>query len=465
MARHPLPVLGQGSLRPDGSRIRLHPHEAHGRFTRIRRVVFAVLLVVYVALPFIRIGGRPAVFLDVAHRRFFLFGAAFNAQDFWMVFLFLAGAVLLLVAATAVYGRVWCGYACPQTVFLEGVARRLEGWIEGPASHRRRVDAAWRDGTRPAGVVARKSLKHVVFVVLSLALAHVLLGYFVSFPSLADMVTRSPGEHPSAFAWTMGIALALYLDLAFFREQLCFILCPYGRLQSALMDEDTVVIGYDQPRGEPRGKASDPNAGDCVDCGACVQVCPTGIDIRKGLQMECIACGSCIDACDGVMDKLGRARGLVRYDMARTLERGEPAKRVSRSRLRIYGAAALLWGVGVAFALGSHTDFEANLLRPRTGASFQRSPSADGGPETIRNTLELHLVNKRDEPQRFQLEAQGETPVELPAEVTLGAGESRVVMVVAQRAAPVPAGARTRIFVRGAQDARAVELAFLGPRR
>ncbi len=459
-----LPLIderGIGSIRADGSRVQLHPHEVTGRYTTRRNVIFAVLIVVYVALPFVQIGGRPAVFLDVLHRRFYLFGAAFNAQDFWLVFFLLAGAALVLLAVTAIWGRVWCGYACPQTVFLEGLARRIERWVEGPASVRAKADR----GPRTAQLVARKMLKHVLFLALSLFLAHVLLSYFVSLPSLWQMVTGSPMNHPVAFGWMIGISGAIYFDLGFFREQLCFIVCPYGRLQSTMMDSDTQVIGYDALRGEPRGKASDPAAADCVDCGRCVNVCPTGIDIRKGLQMECIACAACVDACDGVMKKVGRPEGLIRYDSTRSLEGG--VRRFSRGRLALYGGATLLWVVGFSYALSGHESFEANLLRPQTGSAFI---VADG---EVLNVLELHLVNKLDAPQRFRLENRSTGSgnrrgmrLEMPSEVRLGPGGSRTVRVVARvPLADASNATDTRIYVEGveASEARVLHARFLAP--
>ncbi|MCC6877857.1 MAG: cytochrome c oxidase accessory protein CcoG [Sandaracinaceae bacterium] len=410
------------SLRNDGTRNHVHPADVHGRFVRARYVVFALLIAVWAALPWIPIAGRPALFLDVEHRRFYLFGGTFNAQDFWLVFFLVTGVGFALIVVTAFLGRVWCGWACPQTVFMEGVFRRIERLVEGPRNERLRRNA----GPWSFDKIWRKTVKHVLFVIAALFVSHIFLSFFVSMPSLLQMVQRSPAEHPTAFAWMAAVSVILYGNFAWFREQLCLIVCPYGRLQSVLTDRDSLVVGYDERRGEPRGKAKDTNAGDCVDCGRCVVVCPTGIDIRNGLQLDCIGCTACIDACDEVMDKLGRPRGLVRYDSLNGLER-EP-KRIWRARVALY-AVLLVAGVVVAgIALRSHTPFEANLLRLR-GAPYLVQ---DG---SVHNLFQLHLINKGPERTAFVLEpvdAPGQSFRISPARVELDSLADRQISVVVQ---------------------------------
>lgn len=395
-----LPVVEEpsSSLRADGSRNYVHSADVTGRFTRLRYGIFAVLIAVYVVLPFVKVGGHPAVFIDIVNRRFYLFGAVFNAQDFWLVFFLLSGIGLTLLIVTALKGRLWCGYACPHTVFLEGVFRRIERAIEGPRAQRLRRNAAGMTFDK----LWRKSLKHGIYIVLALLLSHVFISYFVSLPSLLDMVQESPAKHPTAFTWVIVMSGILWFNFAWFREQLCLIICPYGRLQSAMTDRDTMVIGYDYNRGEPRGKASDPANGDCVDCKRCVVVCPTGIDIRNGLQMECVGCAACVDACDEIMTKLDRPKGLVRYDSLNGLE--GKSKRVRRPRLFFYGGIASLWLVGAVFAFAQSTEFEANVLR-HEGAPF----SVIEGE--VRNSLRVHLVNKTSERQAFVVEPESETGV------------------------------------------------------
>ncbi|HJK91903.1 MAG TPA: cytochrome c oxidase accessory protein CcoG [Polyangiaceae bacterium LLY-WYZ-15_(1-7)] len=460
-----LPVINEpaSSLNKDGSRNFVQPADVKGRFTRFRYVVFAALIVIYLALPFIQINDRPAVFLDLPHRRFYLFGSSFNAQDFWLFFFLLTGLAFLLFVVTTLFGRVWCGYACPQTVFLEGVYRRIERFIEGPRNARIKRNAGPMNGDK----LWRKGLKHVLFILLSLFFAHFFLSYFVSLPSMLEMIGGPPSDHPEAFAWMAGMSIVLYFNFAWFREQLCLIICPYGRLQSTLLDDDTLIIGYDVDRGEPRGKKSkkqpEKEVGDCIDCKRCVNVCPTGIDIRNGLQMECIGCAACIDACDEVMDKLGRDRGLVRYDTQKALEGG--VRRFFRPRLLIYAGILVLWVVGVTFAFRSHEPFAANLLRPGGGEPFVVE---DG---IVRNTVQIHVVNKTDGEVTYTLstpDEEGALEYVFPmAEVSLDGGGSRHVPVIVRLPREEMAEAppiRVQVAPEdGDGDPRQLEATFLGP--
>lgn len=458
-ARRSLPIAGQqpSSLAHDGRRLFVYPADVSGRFWNVRRVAFALLIAIYVVTPWIDVGGHPAVFLDIEHRRFYLFGGTFNAQDFWLVFFLLTGVGFLLIFLTTVLGRVWCGYACPQTVFLEGVYRRLERWIEGPREARMRLARSpWT-----VGKIAKKTLKHAAYAGVSIFVAHVFLSYFVSLPAMFEMVQESPAEHPEAFAWAFGISAVMYVNFAFLREQLCLIVCPYGRLQSALTDADTINVGYDARRGEPRGKKTDESAGDCVDCYRCVTVCPTGIDIRNGPQLDCIGCSACIDACDDIMDKLGRERGLIRYDSEKGFA-GEK-KRMLRPRIFVY---ALLGAVGLVvatFAFRSHTSFEANLLR-LPGPPF----TLDSGE--IRNGFEIHLVNKSPDDATFELTPRVQPPLELvvPSRtVRLRSLEDRRIPVFVTAPASAVRGSqpiRLEIEMKGSEDPpRVVDAQFLAP--
>ena len=401
-----------------GRRKYVYPADVHGRFTRIRPWLFLLLIAFYISLPWISIGGHPAVLLDIAARQFFLFGRTFNAQDFYLAF-------FLLIVTAALFGRVWCGWACPQTVFLEGVYRRIERWTEGSAAKRQ----ALSHGPLTLEKLGRKALKHTLYVLITFVLAHLFLAYFVSAEKLLRMIADGPRSHFSTFLWGIGLTLVLYWNFFWFREQLCLIVCPYGRLQSAMQDPDTIHIGYDQRRGEPRGKLKVIGAGDCVDCHRCVAVCPTGIDIRNGLQMECIGCAACIDACDDIMAKVGRPSGLIRYDSERGLK-GDP-RRFLRPRLYIY---TLLGAVGLTVSLTlwvRHRPFEANVLHGR-GTSYV----LDG--ELVRNHVLLHLVNKNAGPSELSIEpvrpaAGGASSVEFiipQARVTLASLEGLTVPIV-----------------------------------
>jgi cytochrome c oxidase accessory protein FixG len=410
------------SLRADGSRNFVQPADVKGRFDRRRKLSFAVLIVLLAGLPWLEIGGHPAVFLDFEHRSFYLFGGTFNAQDFWLVFFLLTGIGFTLIATTAVLGRIWCGYACPQTVFLEGLYRPVERLIEGPRNERLRRNAAPLSWDK----LWRKTLKHAIFLALSFSVAHVIVSYFVSLPALYRMVLERPGAHPEAFGWAASLTSILYLNFFWFREQLCLIVCPYGRLQSVLTDGDTLVIGYDVGRGEPRGKLSKKTGGDCVDCDRCVVVCPTGIDIRNGLQIDCIGCARCIDACDEVMVKLGRAPGLVRYDSQNGL--AKLRSRLLRPRVYLYAGLGALGAAALSIALARSAPFEANLLRMRGVPPF----AADG--EVVRNAFEIHLVNKRSQPRNFELQGSATQGI-------------RYVISTPKLSLPALAGARVPVFV------------------
>ncbi len=384
-------------LNARGGRNKLHPADVHGRFLRWRRIVYAVLILHYLALPFIKNGAHPAIHLDIEARRFYLAGQAFNAQDVWLIVFLLAAFAFGLVFVTSWAGRVWCGWACPQTVFLEGVYRPIERWIEGNSTQRQRLDES------PWGVrkLALRVIKQFIYVAVSLALAHWALAFFVPVPQLTQIVLHGPAGHATLFKWAMGLTALIWFNFAWFREQLCVIVCPYGRLQSVLLDKQSLIIGYDESRGEPRGKklkvlqGDSPRVGDCIDCGLCVRVCPTGIDIRQGPQMECIGCAQCIDACDDVMKHVERPRGLIRYDSLVGFEGGE--KKVLRPRLMIYGSLSVAAAFAVFIDVATlRSPFEANLLRGH-GTTYV----LDGN--SIRDQFELHVVNKHVGPADFEI--------------------------------------------------------------
>lgn len=381
------------TINPDGSRKFVHPADVRGSFTFWRRIVGLVLLAIYVALPWIPVRGHPAVFLDVADRRFHFFGLTLAAQDLWISFFLITGLAFSLFYVTALFGRLWCGWTCPYTVFLEHVFRRIERFIDGDAHARRRLEDAPWSGAK----VFKRTVKHALYIMAATVIAHIFLSYFVSIKGLYQMMTTSPREHFLAFGIVLFLTGALYFSFSWFREQFCIILCPYGRLQSALTDDHSVMIGYDRKRGEPRGKPTDPNAGDCVACNRCVQVCPTGIDIRNGLQLECVGCAACVDACDEVMARLHRPKGLIRYDSYVGLHGGKT--RFVRPRTILY---TVLLAVGVSVFSYSVTripPFRCTVIR-MVGPSFYLS---DG---VIRNQFNLRLLNKSDVATRFHVELE-----------------------------------------------------------
>jgi cytochrome c oxidase accessory protein FixG len=411
------------TIRTDGSRPFLFPTDPHGRFTRARRVSAYALIAFYLSLPWIDVNGYPAVFLDVAERRFHLFGLTLAAQDLWLLFFLITGLGFSLFFVTALLGRVWCGWACPHTVFLEHVYRRIEHWIDGDALKRRALHHAPLSATK----ILKRVTKHALYLGVSAIVTHLFLAYFVSLPEVWHMVRTAPAEHWSAFGFIIIATGLLYFNFAWFREQMCIVLCPYGRLQSALVDDHSLVVGYDAKRGEPRGPRqrkedagrttrnrtaapfsllhppssafSVPPAdqGDCVACNRCVQVCPTGIDIRQGLQMECIGCTACIDACDDVMTRLGRPRGLIRYDSQNGFQ-GRITQWI-RPRTILY-FVLLLVGAGVAtWALGTVKPASFGVTR-MTGAPYIVDET------TVRNQFLVRVVNKRNAPAQFTLELE-----------------------------------------------------------
>jgi cytochrome c oxidase accessory protein FixG len=373
------------SINPDGSRNTIHPADVKGRWQTRVNILWTVLIAVYVVMPWIEVGGHPLIHFDLPGRRAHLFGLSFTNQDFFLLFFVLTGIGYALFVLTALWGRVFCGFACPQTVFMEGIFRRVERLIEGPRNQRLKRDRG------PAGFdkVWRKAVKHVLFLVLSALVAHVFLSYFLPARELWAAIWAGPTGHMSAFFWTVFWWAILYFDYSWFREQTCIVICPYGRLQSALVDQDTIVIGYDKQRGEPRGKGKH-TGGDCVDCYRCVVVCPTGIDIRNGLQMECIGCTHCIDACDDIMRRVGKPEGLVRFDSLRGFA-GEGRRSLLRLRVFIYVLFGVI-GLSVAlWAASGREAFQANVLRAR-GLPYVLEENR------IRNLFNLHLQNKGSEP-------------------------------------------------------------------
>ena len=369
------------SINEDGSRFVIHPADVRGRFTRWRRISALFLIGIYILLPWIPVNGYPAVFLDVMERRFHLFGLTLASQDVWLLFFFVSGLAFLLFYITAFVGRVWCGWACPQTVFLEHVFRRFERWIEGDSTARKKLDVRPWGGDK----VFKRVLKHTLFVLLAAAITHIFLAYFISIPQLWEWMRSSPLEHWKTFIFVFLATGLIYVNFAWFREQLCIVICPYGRLQSALIDDDTLNVAYDYERGNPPGPVRQEEAGDCIDCKRCIHVCPTGIDIRMGLQMECIACSACIDACDEIMDKVNRPRGLIRYASDRALQGHRT--RWFRPRSILY-TALLFLGVGVAgFSFNSMEKAVATATR-MPGSPFYVSDSH------IRNQYQLRLINK-----------------------------------------------------------------------
>ncbi len=375
-----------------GARKWVYPAFQKGFFRSRRTVVISVLMGLYLLMPWIVINGEQAVRIDLLERKLTVLGATLWATDTIYLFILLGSLAFALFFFTAVLGRVWCGWACPQTVFLEFLFRPLETLIEGNASKRRRRDQSpWT-----LEKVLVKGTKFFVFALVAWVLASTLLAYFVGREELLSMMSRSPTHHLSLFVLTVALMALLLFQFGWFREQFCTVLCPYARFQSVLLDPDSLVVGYDAKRGEPRGKQGGAGHGDCVNCGLCVRVCPTGIDIRNGLQLECVQCASCIDACDSIMTKIGKPTGLIRYATENTLQ--GKMLRVIRPRVLVYGAILSTYLIVGAVAISNRKDTDFQVIRVVHDSSF--TVTADG---TVTNHFKVHIGNKATKPQTYSI--------------------------------------------------------------
>jgi cytochrome c oxidase accessory protein FixG len=378
----------------DGKRRWMYPIASKGRYYWARMAIGWGLIAIFVLLPIIRINGRPAILLDLLSREFTFFGTTFYPTDTFLLLLWMVGFLLFIVLFTALLGRVWCGWACPQTVYMEYLYRPIERLIEGNERARSKRD----EGKKSIDYFWRKGLKYALFLIVSLFLAHTFVAYFVGWDRLIAWMQQPPTEQWGYFVF-MAITTGMVLfDFAYFREQMCTIVCPYARIQSVLLDEDSLIVSYDPYRGEPRGRGKKREGlGDCIDCFACVRTCPTGIDIRDGLQMECIACTQCIDACDDIMDRVGQPRGLIRYTSENALEGRR--SRITRPRVLLYsGVFALAAGLFL-MVLTNRGDYDVNVGRA-TGAPYMEMPEGE-----IANRLRFRVRNQTGEARSFEIRA------------------------------------------------------------
>lgn len=410
------------TMTKDGRRRWLYPVPSKGFFYRQRQAVAWALIALFVALPIIHVGGKPAILLDIVKREFTFFGITLYPTDTFVLLLFMVGILLTVILATALLGRVWCGWGCPQTVYLEYVYRPIERLIEGAEHVRARRNA----GPWTFDRFWRTALRFVVYLVVSLVLAHIFLAYFVGWSDLSSWLLRSPLEHWASFLVMAGTTGLILFDFGYFREQMCTIACPYARMQSVLVDQDSMIVSYDPTRGEPRAKrgkkvlrAEEAGTiaakGDCIDCFACVRTCPTGIDIREGLQMECVACTQCIDACDTIMDNIEKPRGLIRYTSENALA-GKPINNF-RPRTIIYSLLLLVVWVAFGLTLSSRDSYDINVGRV-VGSTYD--VLADG---RVSNRLRFRVRNQTGSPASYKvritdpegstLQIAGATPVRL----------------------------------------------------
>lgn len=380
------------SVDEHGDRVNIIPAEVRGFFRKHRNWTQIVLLIIFLILPWTTFRGHQTILLNIPNREFALFGVLFRAHDAPLLFFILGTLALGLAFVTSVWGRVWCGWACPQTVFIDAVYRRIEQWVEGSYIQRRQL----RDGPMTFTKFRKRTLKWFLFFVVSSLIAHSFVAYFVGAKELLAMTQGAPSENLTYFTLVLFFTAAILFDFGWFREQFCVIMCPYGRIQSVLLDQKSLAVVYDVKRGEPRKGTTQPGqkAGDCVSCNRCVQVCPTGIDIRNGLQMECIACTACIDACDEIMEKVKKPKGLIRYD---TLDGSKISLKKPRSILYVLALVGLV--SGLAYAVSTREPVHIAVLR---GAGLPYSYVKNSvGQEVLLNQFRLHIQNQGPTPARY----------------------------------------------------------------
>jgi cytochrome c oxidase accessory protein FixG len=382
------------SIGEEGARNWIYPKKPAGKFYNARTVVSVLLLAFLFGAPFLKVNGHPFMLFNILERKFVFFGLVFFPQDMYLVVLGILTALVSIFLFTAIFGRVWCGWLCPQTVFLEMLFRKIEFFFEGDGRQQRQYNAA----PMTPGKAVKKVLKQVIFFALSFFIANMFLSYIIGVDELWKIVTAPPSQHLTGFIAITIFSFLFYGVFAWFREQACIVVCPYGRYQSALVDANTIVVTYDFKRGEPRGKLvkidpkrtaaeSIPPRGDCVDCKQCVEVCPTGIDIRNGIQLECVNCTACMDACDAVMTKIKKPKGLIRYTSLTAVREG----RFKWLSPRVLGYASV-WVVVTSLFLFFF------LTRPLTEVLILRQPGSLAQKQANGDMLNFYLlqvVNKQ----------------------------------------------------------------------
>lgn len=395
-----------GTVDEEGKRKWVYPKKPKGKLYNARTWVSIFLLAILFSGPFVRINGQPLLLFDVIERKFVIFGQIFWPQDFYIFVLIMLAGVLFIVLFTVVFGRLFCGWVCPQTIFMEMVFRKIEYWIEGDFKHQKRLN----DGPWNAEKIRKKVLKHGIFFLISFIISNTFLAYIIGSEALIEIITDNPMNHIGGLVSILIFTGVFYWVFSWFREQVCIVACPYGRLQSVMLDRNSIVVAYDYIRGEIRGKfkknedRTQANKGDCIDCNQCVDVCPTGIDIRNGTQLECVNCTACIDACDHMMESVGLPKGLIRYDSEEGIV-NKSAKKFTPRSIGYSIVLLLIMGL-VSFLLISRTDVDASILKT-PGQQYQKREN-----NQVSNLYNYKIINKTFE--------------EIPAEIRMMEGEGEI---------------------------------------
>lgn len=411
MNERDLPVERLSTTDADGWRVFLHPLETYGRFRKFRNITEFVLILIFIITPWSNVNGVQTILLDIPHRRFSFFGTTFWAHDAPILFFIFAGVAFTLAFTAITFGKVWCGWACPQTVFIDGLFRRVESWIEGNSHARKALD---RQPMNFAKFIKR-STKWGAFTFFSLVIANSLMAYFVGAERIAEMVKTNPENNIIEFFTTSFVTVILLFNFGWFREQFCIIMCPYGRMQSVLMDENSLVVMYDRMRGEPRKGSFAGNHGDCVNCFRCVAVCPTGIDIRRGTQLECIACTACVDACDEIMTKIKKPKGLIRYG------RENPQASWLHLKNIFFFLILVIIVIGLVFTLKTRQIFSYAILRA-SGLPYENI-----NDDLLANHFHLQANNHLPKTITLEVRAKGTEVVMAGNPISLRPGETNRV--------------------------------------
>jgi cytochrome c oxidase accessory protein FixG len=399
------------TISKEGSRNYIHPQKPKGRLYNLRSYFSYFYLVLFFTLPFLKIGGEPVFLINVLERKFILFGKIFWPQDFFIFAIGLLTFLVFIILFTVAFGRIWCGWACPQTIFMEMVFRKIEFFIEGNVSQQKRLNEMPWNGEK----LLKKGSKIFVFFMLSFLIANFFLGYIIGIDEVGKLVKEGIFVHFGTFSALVLFTLVFFFVYIWFREQACIIVCPYGRLQGVLLDKNSILVAYDYVRGEPRGKATEQGNGDCVNCHACVRVCPTGIDIRNGTQLECVNCTACIDACNEIMDHVGKPKGLIRYASENNIALKEKTSYTWRLKMYTIVLTALI--AFLATLLITRADVSARIIKT-PGQTYQKLDS-----NRIGNLYNIKLANKTRRKIHLDLKLEnivGEiklvSPVDVPKE-------------------------------------------------